>query len=376
MLGCLFLILTLVALERFHRGKPRALWFLPGLFLIWINTHGSWIVGLGVIIVHIGCGLIEFSRRNVKSRRWSLTERIQLESVLLFCLASLVVTPYGTELAAYPFEVALSLPVNIANISEWRSMPFNTSTGTLFLALLFGFILLRATVSATWRLEELVLFIGGTIMACLHVRFLLIFVPFFLPVLAQTIAPLIPEYDQSKDRLKLNAAVMIGVSLMVISRFPSRTELNRRIEDRFPVRAVEYLRSHGVPGPMFNSYSFGGYLLWAWNKEQKVFIDGRGELYERGGVLADYVHISMLRPGAMSVLRAYGVQSCLVEQGEPLATVLSGLADWQKVYSDGISALFIHRKESKTTGLVDRLKFSADEVAVKQQSSKHKASRP
>jgi hypothetical protein len=49
MLGYLFLILTLIALERFRQGKQRAVWLLPVLFLIWINTHGSWIIGVGVI---------------------------------------------------------------------------------------------------------------------------------------------------------------------------------------------------------------------------------------------------------------------------------------------------------------------------------------
>ena len=57
MLGYLFLILTLIALELFRQGKQWAIWFLPLLFLIWINTHGSWIIGLGVIALYLACGL-------------------------------------------------------------------------------------------------------------------------------------------------------------------------------------------------------------------------------------------------------------------------------------------------------------------------------
>ena len=47
MLGYLFLILTLIALERFRQGKRRAIWALPILMLLWVNAHGSWIIGLG-----------------------------------------------------------------------------------------------------------------------------------------------------------------------------------------------------------------------------------------------------------------------------------------------------------------------------------------
>jgi hypothetical protein len=49
MLGYLFLILTLIAMERFRQGKRKALWLLPFLFLLWVNTHGSFVIGMGVI---------------------------------------------------------------------------------------------------------------------------------------------------------------------------------------------------------------------------------------------------------------------------------------------------------------------------------------
>ena len=48
---------------------------------------------------------------------------------------------------------------------------------------------------------------------------------------------------------------------------------------------------------MFNAYNFGGYLVWAGAPQHKVFIDGRGELFEPSGVLPDYMHITLLRPG-------------------------------------------------------------------------------
>ncbi len=59
--------------------------------------------------------------------------------------------------------------------------------------------------------------------------------------------------------------------------------------------------------------------MWSRGPEQKVFIDGRGDVYERGGVLEDYLHISWLQPGALAILEQYGVRSCLVKRAEPLA---------------------------------------------------------
>src|SRR4029077_18655345 len=110
----------------------------------------------------------------------------------------------------------------------------------------------------------------------------------------------------------------------------------------FPVGAVAYLRAHPTPGPMYNTYGFGGYLIWAL-PEQKVFIDGRGDLYEDGGAFLEYLQVADMKPAAFMVLRAHGIQSCLLESQEALATVLATNPEWEKRYSDGVSTLFVRR---------------------------------
>ena len=58
---------------------------------------------------------------------------------------------------------------------------------------------------------------------------------------------------------------------------------------------------------MLNYYGFGGYLVFA---GQPVFIDGRGDLYERSGVFADYIHLNEFEPGSLGILRNYGINAC------------------------------------------------------------------
>jgi hypothetical protein len=150
----------------------------------------------------------------------------------------------------------------------------------------------------------------------------------------------ISGYDRSKDKYLLNAALMAGIVVAIVHYFPSRAYLEKRVADQFPVHALEYIRQHPLPGPLFNSYGFGGYMILS---GYKTFIDGRGELFEEVGVFGDYMHITLLEPGAMKVLEGYGIRSCLLERDEPLATVLSFMPDWQKVYSDNVSALYVKR---------------------------------
>lgn len=344
MIGYVFLVLTQIALELFRQGKEWPIWFLPPLMLVWVNTHGSFIIGLGVILVYLVCGLKEFRLGGIEGKKWAAKERVRLEGVFLLCLAVLPITPYGTRLATFPFQVASSLPVSVAHIQEWRPMPFNMLGGKIFLALVLGLFVVQMALDLKWRLEEAALFLGGAAMACLHVRFILLFVPFCVPLLATVAARWTPHYDRARDKYVLNAAIMGCVLAAMVHYFPSKALLDEKIAEHFPSRAVEYIRQHSTPGPMFNNYGFGGYLIWSLGPEHKVFIDGRSEVYEKGGVLADYFHIMEIRPGALTLLRNYGIQSCLIERQTPLATILSNLPDWQEVYSDSTTALFVRRK--------------------------------
>jgi hypothetical protein len=346
MMGYLFLILTLIALERFRRGKQRAVWMLPMLFMIWINSHGSWIIGLSVVALYIACGLVSFQLGSLEAQRWSTSERLRLETVLMLSLAAITITPYGVRLAAYPFTVASSLPISVANIQEWQVMPFNLIGGKIFLVLMLGFILAQMAFRLSWHAYEILLFLFGTAMACLHVRFLLLFVPFFAPLLVTVLARWVPGYERSKDKYVLNFALMIAIVVAMMHYFPSKTDMDKKVADQFPVQALAYMQQHPVPSPLFNSYGFGGYMVEA---GYKTFIDGRSELFEQTGVLDDYMRITMLKPGAMKVLNAYGIRSCLLQRDEPLSTVLASMPDWQKVYSDNVSALYVKR-DSNVSG--------------------------
>ena len=349
MLGYLFLILTLIVLERFRQGKPRALWALPILMLLWVNAHGSWIIGLGAIFVYWVSGIVDFRAGNLEARAWTTAERRSISLAFLGCLVVLPLTPYGVRLAASPFEFAFTLPLNVSQIQEWRSMGFDMWLGKWFLALLIGFIVAQVTVRFTWRLEEFVLFLAGMIEACLHMRFILIFVPFSAPILAVILARWVPAYERRKDKFALNALLMAAVAALMIHFFPSSAQIQARVAEQFPVSAVRYLEHHAVPEPMYNNYGFGGYLVWTRGPQHKVFIDGRGDLYERGGLLSDYLHIAETKSEALILLRRYGIQSCLIERDEPLATLLSASPEWQRIYSDDRSALFVRARLADTS---------------------------
>jgi hypothetical protein len=340
MFGSLFLVLMLIVLLKFRTGVSWPLWLLPFLFVFWVNMHGSFIIGIGVLAVHLCSGLFSFRLGSVVGQAWTRKQRLQLESVLLMCIAVLPITPYGTKLAVYPFDMAFSQPINVANVIEWKPMPFDLIGGKIFLALVVVAFALQVLFRFTWRLEEMLLAVGGTVMACLHIRFILIFVPFFAPVLATMLAKWLPTYKKEIDKYWLNAILMAAGLAAMIHYRPTRDSIADAVSKQYPTGALKYLREHPAPGRLLNTYGYGGYLVQA---GIPTFIDGRGDIFERGGVFGDYIHLTQFKPGAFGILRNYDISVCLLDRDEPLSTALLESPKWQRVYLDATSAVYLRR---------------------------------
>jgi hypothetical protein len=126
----------------------------------------------------------------------------------------------------------------------------------------------------------------------------------------------------------------------MIHYFPARAVLEKKAAETCPIAAIEYLRSHHITGKILNFYGFGGYLVLS---GQPVFIDGRGDLYERAGVFSDYIHLNEFKFGSLAVLQNYGINACLLETGQPLASALSVAPEWRRAYGDDTSVIFVRR---------------------------------
>jgi hypothetical protein len=171
----------------------------------------------------------------------------------------------------------------------------------------------------------MVLLLFGVYAACVHVRFILIFVMIVAPVMASFLARWMPSYDPDKEKYALNLAAIALLAFFLPKFLPGRAEVEKIVAKDYPVAAIEY----------------GGYLIWKLGPQHKVFIDGRADMYEYTGVLQDYMHISLLQRDALSLLGKYGIRSCLIGRKSPLATLLSASPDWKQEYADNLSVLFV-----------------------------------
>lgn len=345
MIGFVFLIITLICLERFRQGKQKTLWLLPPLFLVWLNTHGSFVFGLTVFGIYWASGLFEFEVGGIIGKRWTDWQRRHMEIVFLLSTLALLVSPYGSRQAAYPLQMALMEPVNIQHINEWQSITFGFWQTKLLLALFLAFWLAQIPLREHFRVESIALLLFATYASFVHRRFIPFLLLIMIPMLAKMIAKRAPAYEPSIDHFAINAVLMVLIATGLILAVPSRAKLDKTIAKEYPQKAVEYIDHHAIPGPTFNQYGWGGYLIYTPEYHRKVFVDGRADFYESAGVLSDYLHIKDVSPNVLFLLRKYDIQSCLVHQDAPLATMLAALPGWKEVYKDKLAAILVRRQK-------------------------------
>jgi hypothetical protein len=334
--------LLIAELGLIQLGRTRnSRWFfwLPPLFALWINLHGSFILGIVVAAVFLFTSFFSFEIGSLISRRWNLESRKRFILANLLSVAALFINPIGLRQILYPFDTLLNMHVLLGSVQEWSPLKMNDPAGMALMALLLGAFLLVALRGSQLFFDELLLLGLGTWLAVSHLRMLIVFGILAAPILARLLATSWEGYNAEKDRIAPNA-IMIGLSLLAAwLAFPSTQDLQAQVEVQSPVKAVEFLRAHPLPGVMLNEYDFGGYLIWAL-PEHPVFIDGRTDIYEWSGLLGEFGSWAMVASDPNVLLQKYNVGFCLLARQAPMAHVLPLMHGWKLVYSDANTVIF------------------------------------
>ncbi|MCL4465420.1 MAG: hypothetical protein M1389_05220 [Chloroflexi bacterium] len=110
----------------------------------------------------------------------------------------------------------------------------------------------------------------------------------------------------------------------------------------YPAGGVAYLREHHLAGNLFNTYGWGGYLIYELYPEYRVFIDGRSDFYG-DALLEEYALVANVKPQWREVLDKYQVATVLIEKNSPLAVLLASQSDWREVYEGGVEQIFVRQ---------------------------------
>lgn len=358
MIGYLLLILELLLVQLGRTRSPRWFFLLPPLFAIWVNCHGSFFFGFLLAVLFLLCSFFDFRMGSLVSVRWDPHHRKMLIIALLFSLAALFLNPIGVQQVLYPLNTLLHQPVGLSVVQEWMPLTMTSARGLGLLAVLGCIFLLVILQQSQLFWEELLILAAGTWLAVSHQRMIFVFGILAAPVLSRLLSSCWDTYDAAQDHPWPNALLIALSLLILVWAFPSRENLTKQVDDGSPVEAVRFLQLHHLSGPMLNDYVYGGYLIWA-VPEHPVFIDGRGDVFEWTGVLAQFGEWATLQSNPNTLLDKYGINFCLLARTSPMAHVLPLLPNWKTVYSGNKSMIFVRtsdtgQTQSATDGSVSR----------------------
>ncbi len=339
MIGYLLLVVELLLLRLGSTRNPRWFFWLPPLFAVWVNCHGSFFLGILVAAVFCFCSFLSFRMGPLVSSRWEPRRSRMLALALGLSVAALFFNPVGMQQVLYPLNTMMHQSIGLSQVEEWQPLLLSSPRGLGFVGILACIVLVLIVRRAELFLPELLLLAVGAEFAVSHRRMMFVFGILVAPVLSRLLATLWDGHDAEQDHPIINA-VFIAASLVVaFLAFPNRQNLLRQVNVGNPVKAVEFIKAHHLSGRMLNDYGYGGYLIWA-APEYPVFVDGRADVFEWTGVLEEFGRWATLQSDPNTLLNKYGIEFCLLGRQSPMAHVLPVMQGWKAIYTGNNSIIF------------------------------------
>lgn len=285
-LSFLFTVLTIYILEKFLKQNTKLVYIIPLISLLWVNSHIYFPVGIFIQAIFIGDILFQKYVRKKKDEKLNQ----KLITLLIVFGSSLVLTllnPNFIKGALYPFTVFNNYGATITeNRTIFALQEVKFVNPDFFFYYFAAFILFAAIYASFWRtkfsFKNISLMILGLALATQSIRGFPYLFFISLPYVLLTF-----NYQKHSIWMKITnvfvGLLLVGESLFYLSgayyglTYRSWTPSLEFTENAKP--AMDFVMSHNLPGPIFNNFNIGSYIIYRGYPKYKVSIDGRPEAY-------------------------------------------------------------------------------------------------
>jgi hypothetical protein len=343
----LFFALELLILFHVRRsGESLVLWVLPPLFALWANLHLQFIYGLAAIGFFVAEVLANRSSApNMGERLSPIVPLRGLCFVAFACVLATFVTPYHYHLLRPIFEVSLQTGV-FSNVKELHPLFFRTPADWFVLILTLAAVYVLGW-ERRWQIFPLLLLAMGVMLGFRARRDAWVIVLAAVAIIGEfrEIATSADSLHFTKPRIAAIAmAVMLFTYLIASHREITNQHLETAVEDRFPVKAANFIIENGYPGPLFNNFDWGGYLIWHL-RALPVSIDNRGNVHGDQRIERSLATWSGSQgwnkdPDLMKA------RLVIAEVWRPLVSLLRSEQRFKLVYEDSTAAVFVAANKS------------------------------
>jgi hypothetical protein len=331
----LFFVVELDLLMHARRtGERGGLLWLPLLFALWANLHIQFVEGLALLVLALGESLFD----DGEARAPAKLSRGFLAGLLAACLVATCANPYGWNLYKVAYDLNAQTGV-LDKISELQAIPFRSPVDfiVLGLALAAAAALARAP---RFRLFETMLLLFAAYVSFKSQRDVWVMAATATALLAQGLGgggrTAARAYGVAPALAGAGALIAIAASFHFNP--VDNATLAANLAKAMPVRAVEDVQRHGYQGPLYNDFTWGGYLIWS--LRQPVSLDGRAALHGDQRIDRSVATIGGAPDWASDPLLARsGI--VLLPVKAPLAQLLRLDRRFKLVFADDVADVFI-----------------------------------
>lgn len=349
-----FFAILLAFLEA-DRAGGRAwipLWLLA--HVAWLNLHGGFVVGFGVIAATV---VERFTRARLRGAGTVTAGRTVAH--LLFTLAAMallvVVNPWGVDYVAYLLK---AIPMKRPAIVEWAPL-WDGRMSSLFVLVYVGSLILLA--GAIWRVgSRAAVDVSGwgvllalAFPALLSVRHLSLYAlawfVYVAPLLARAQTAWVDQARRAPAWRIWAAAVSLAIFLLGAWVAVERRAWELAVPDVpqrggnwYPVRAVDHLANIGFTGRLATRFADGSYVTWRLHPNVRVSFDSRYEAAYLPGAYEEHEALFAAMPGWRTTLDRDGADAVLVPRASPLTAALDARPDeWKRAYRDEVDSVYL-----------------------------------
>ena len=340
-----FLCLTLLVyvLQKFFDGNHRIIKWTPLIMLLWVNSHGGVVAGLGIFGVITAIEVVRCYKTGESKGP------LLLKYFLLSCVAVLI-NPYGYNLWLFfihslgqPRSISEWGPVSLTDLSHWQYK---------VLVLLFLGTFLLPNKKRVWEIGIITLAI---VYGFRHQRHTVLTVILLAPYLALQYGrwmqwDIKPYYDRSSNHfhwvvqgvLGIFAVFMVGSQLKQYAVDDFKIRVDHQV---YPAYAAQFMEANGLEGNLVVPFNWGEYMIWK-SPNSRVSIDGRFRTMYPENIIKMNNAFAHGKPEGLPLLRDYPTILVMTKRGEAPHTLMESMPGWVKIYQDPISKLFIRTQES------------------------------
>lgn len=310
----------LFALTEVRAGLGWARLVVPALFAVWVNTHGGWLVGAGILAIFTACALIDLT----------LPLRLRL-GILLMAIASAaacLVNPYGVRMLDFLFA---TVRPERADISEWQpvtELPLAALALWLVPLVLAAVALVRRRRDAPlWVWLTLAMLAVGSMRVARLGGFFALAVGLLVAPLA---APARRDAETTPRGIDWGAvAAALAAAILALGVFGRRVSMDGRWTPE--PGAVEFALSHGLRGRLLTWFDYGEYAIWHLGPGMTVSMDGRRETVYSPAVRNRLTEIYRNGPGAIVAVAEMRPDYIWMPKSMPVVSHLESVG-WHPYY--------------------------------------------